>query len=157
MTARTPTLTEADVPSLAIVEDALALGDSTWRDRENNLDTKAGILLSGAGVIVALVGTTAEIAALVSQVLAIVAGGAAVWSLWPRLDKVIDPGDLSSSYLTADPVSTRLRVLNSRLDIHSENERALLAKGRRWKLTALLLLGSVVAIVSGGIVDTVRR
>lgn len=127
-----PLLTEVDVPSLAIVEEALAHGDSTWRDRANNLDTKAGVLLSGAGVIVALVGTTTHIAALIGQILAIAAGGTAVWSLWPRVDKAIDPAALRNLYLTTDPVSTRLRVLNTRLEMHAKNEQALLAKGTRW-------------------------
>ncbi len=152
-----PLLTDDDVPSLAIVEDALAHEDSTWRDRANNLDTKAGILLSGAGVIVALVGTTTHIAALIGQILAILAGGTAVWSLWPRVDKAIDPAELRNLYLTTDPVTTRLRVLNTRLEMHMKNENALMAKGRRWKLTAILLLGSVIAILTSGILDTVRR
>ena len=87
-----PPLTEADVPSLGVVEDALAHEDATWRERANNLDTKAGILLSGAGVIVALVGTTTSVAALIGQILAVAAGVASVGALWPRVDKTISPG-----------------------------------------------------------------
>ncbi len=151
-----PALTEADVPSLSVIETALAQEDASWRDRANNLDTKSGILLSGAGVITALVGTTTHPLALAGQVLAILAGIAAVWSMWPRVDKVIDPEQLRDIYLTTESVATRLTLLNTRLEMHSKNEDALMAKAWRWRITAILMLISAAAIVASGIVDQVR-
>jgi hypothetical protein len=149
-------LDEGQVPSLSVIESALEREDGSYRDRGNSLDTKAGVILSAAGVIVAVVGTTASIAAIVGQALAIAAGGAAVWVILPRVDKAIGPRELRDRYLTTDPVRTRLIVLNTRILLHAKNEARLVTKAARLRYASTLLLGSAVAILVSGIVRVAR-
>ncbi|HEX8305688.1 MAG TPA: hypothetical protein VF612_12480 [Jatrophihabitans sp.] len=144
-------MAESQVPSLSVIESVLEREDGSYRDRGNSLDTKAGLILSAAGVIVALVGTTASIAAIVGQALAIAAGGAAVWVILPRVDKVIGPKELRDRHLSMDPVRTRLIVLNTRVVLHAKNEARLVTKAIRLRYASALLLGSAVAILMSGI------
>jgi hypothetical protein len=125
--------------------------DASYRDRANGLDTKAGVILSAAGVIVALVGPTASIAAIVGQAFAVTAGAAAAWVIVPHIDKAIAPHDLRNRYLAAAPVRTRLVVLNSRMVVHAENEARLVTKARLLRSASVLLLGSAVIILVSGI------
>lgn len=151
-----PHIAESHVPSLSVIEDALQREDSTWRDRANSLDTKAGVILSAAGVIVAIVGTTSSVAAIIGEILAIATGAAAVRALWPRVDKAIGPQELRDRYLTSDPIRTRLILLNTRIQLHQKNEKRLLDKAGRLRIAALLLLGSALAILASGIVNAIR-
>lgn len=151
-----PHIAESHVPSLSVIEDALQREDSTWRDRANSLDTKAGVILSAAGVIVAIVGTTSSVAAIIGEILAIATGAAAVRALWPRVDKAIGPQELRDRYLTSDPIRTRLILLNTRIQLHQKNEKRLLDKAGRLRTAALLLLGSALAILASGIVNAIR-
>lgn len=148
-------VTEARVPSLGIIEAALQREDDSYRDRANSLDTKAGVILSAAGVIVSLVGIHSSVAGLVAQVIAIGAGAAAVWALAPRVDKAIGPRQLRDRYLQVDALTTRLVLLNTRIDLHERNEKRLFDKASRMKLAAVLLLGSAAAIVVGGILNDI--
>lgn len=152
-----PSVRADQVPSLGIVEDALQREDDSYRDRANGLDTKAGVILSASGVIVALVGSSASIAGLLAQLAAIGSGVAAVLAILPRVDKAIGPRNLRDRYLQTDPVATRLIMLNTRIDLHERNEARLLDKARRLKIAAWLLLASAVAIATGGIVEQIRH
>jgi hypothetical protein len=150
-----PAITPDRVPSLSIIEDALQREDDSYRDRANGLDTKAGVILSAAGVIVTLVGIHSSIAGLVGQLIAIASGAAAVWTLAPRVDKAIGPRQLRDRYLQIDALTTRLIVLNTRIDLHERNEKRLFDKAFRMKIAAGLLLGSAAAIGVGGILNVI--
>lgn len=151
-----PPVDPQQVPSLEVVEQALDRADESYRDRAASIDTKAGVILSAAGVIVALVGTHASIAGLIGQVLSIAAGVAGVWTLYPRVDKALNPRNLSGRYLQANQVSTRLKVMNTRILIYEANERRMFDKSFRLKVSSALLLAAAVSIVVGGIVDQIR-
>jgi hypothetical protein len=153
----TPTgLGPEQVPSLGLVEAVLTREEDSYRFRAQSMDTRLGLLLSAAGVVVALVGSNPGVAGLVGQVLALVAGGAAVRGLWPRVDKSIAPRSLRDRYLTADTTLTRMRLLSTRLDLHAADERRLFAKARSLRATALLLLAAAATVVGGSIVKVLQ-
>jgi len=143
------------IPSLAIIEDVLRREDDSYRNRANSLDTKAGVILSAAGVIVSLVGIHSSVAGLVGQLSAIGAGIAAVLTILPRVDKAIGPRDLRNRYIQKDEITTRLILLNTRIDLHEQNEKHLFVKAKRLKAAAWLLLGSAAAIAAGGIINDI--
>jgi len=143
---------EEQVPPLDVIESVVEREDASYRDRANSLDTKAGVILSAAGVVVALLGTTASVAAMISQALAIASGIIAAWVIAPRIDKTIAPRDLSDRFLAAPALRTRLVVLNSRILLHAEDEARLVAKARRLRSASVLLLGSAAIILMGAIV-----
>ena len=47
---------------------------------------------------------------------------------------------------------TRMRLLSTRLELHEADEKSLLAKARRLRVTSVLLLAAAAAIVVGSIV-----
>src|SRR4051794_24451423 len=117
MTAPEP-IDLAGIPSLDIVEHTLTREEDSFRFRANGIDTKAGLLLSASGVLIALVGGKPSSAGLVAQLLSMGAGGMAVAALWPRVDKGIGPSKLRDRYLTTPVAVTRLVLLNTRIDLH---------------------------------------
>jgi hypothetical protein len=143
------------VPSLDVVESALARVEDSYRTRASSLDTRNGLVLAAAGVLVALVGAEPGIAGLLGQVMAVAAGAAAVRSLGLRVDKVIDVGLLRDRYLGVDPTSTRLILLNTRIDLHIKDEQQLWVKVRFLRLAVTLLVGATAAILVGAIVDLI--
>jgi hypothetical protein len=142
---------EEQVPSLGVIESVMEREDASYRDRASGLDTKASVILSAAGVVVALLGATASIAAMISQALAIAAGSIAAWVIAPRIDKTIAPRDVCDRFLAAPALRTRLVVLNSRILLHAEDEARLVTKARRLRSASVLLLGSAVIILIGGV------
>lgn len=148
-----PPVALAQVPSLPVVEAELERADSSYRERSNSLDTKAGTILSADGVIVALVGIHSSIAGVIGQVFAVASGAAAIWTLMPRVDKGIAPKQLFDNYLQREEVQTRLKLLATRLPMQVKNEARLFVKAQRLKLAAGLLLASAAAIVVGGILN----
>jgi hypothetical protein len=88
-----------------------------------------------------------------SRVLAVGAGVAAVHALWPRVDKGIAPRALRDRYLDVGPTRTRLVVLSTRLELYAKDERALITKARRLRVSAIFLLAAVITVVVGDIVD----
>jgi len=150
---RTPS--EEQVPSLGVIESVLEREDDSYRDRANGIDSKAGMILGAAGVIVALVGTTTSVTALLGQALAIAAGAAAAWVIVPRIEAAVASRDLRDRYLDAAAVHTRLMVLNLRILLQTRNEARLLTKTRRLRSASVLLLGSAVIILVSGILRTV--
>lgn len=107
-------------------------------------------------MVVALIGTTPDVAALIGQALAIAAGATAAWVIVPRLDRTVAPRDLCDRYLAESAVRTRLVVLNSRILFHAENEARLVAKARRLQSASVLLLGSAAIILVSGILRAAR-
>ncbi|CCG02218.1 hypothetical protein [Blastococcus saxobsidens] len=150
-----PRIDPHPVPSLDVVESALVRVEGSYRTRASSLDTKNGLVLAAAGVLVALVGARPEIAGLIGQVIAVAAGAAAVRSLGLRVDKAIDVGLLRDRYLGVDPTTARLVLLNTRIDLQARDEQQLLVKLRFLRLAAALRLGASVAILVGAIVNLI--
>jgi len=138
-----------------LVEDALIREEESYRFRAGSIDTKAGLLLGAAGIVVALVGNEPGVAELAAQLLAAGSGVTAALTLWPRVDKGIAPRSLRDRYLTADLIRTRLVLLNTRLELHAKDESQLIRKARHLRLAAALLLAATATLVAGGIVSAV--
>lgn len=81
------------------------------------LDTKAGIVLGFAGVLVALSGKVEPLVGRVGLGLAALAALLAVWAFFPRTFPVLDLSQLRERYLTAEPEFTALHLLDTRLEM----------------------------------------
>lgn len=152
--AATQPIDPARIPSIDLIEATLDREEESYRSRAGGIDTKAGVILGAAGVLVALVGTHPSVAGLVGQLLALTSGAAAVAALWPKIDKAIGPERLRDRYLTVDVSITRMVVLNSRIDLHAKDEQRLILilKANRVRASSVLLLASAMAVVAGGTV-----
>jgi hypothetical protein len=149
-------LDPTQIPSIGLVEAELDREERSYRIRANGIDTKAGLILTAAGVLVVLVGTRPGVAGLVGQIVALAAGVVGGGALYPRVDKGISPQELRDRYLSVEASITRMVLLNTRIDLHTQEERRLITKARRLQLASVLLLLSVLAIVVGAIVNVSR-
>jgi hypothetical protein len=121
--------------------------------RSDALDSKAGILLGFAGVIVGLAAQDArdafeDLGLAAAALSAALAGAAAL----PRSFPTMDVYALRQSYLTQDADVTRLRVLDTRIAMYRHTQQLLQKKARLviWATAALGL--AVVFAVIGAIV-----
>jgi len=139
------------MPSLEIVRHELDLEVASQERRGSGLDTKAGLVLVAAGVFVGIVPsrdlTALEVAA---QLLALLAGGGALWAAFPRISASIEPRGLRDRYLTADPDHSKRRILDTRIHLFERDERRLRQKLQRMRfVVAHALRGRVGAGHSG--------
>jgi hypothetical protein len=144
------------IPSIRLVEEELDREEISYRNRANGIDTKAGLILTAAGVLVALVGTRPSVAGLVGQMIALLAATVGGAALFPRVDKGISASELRDRYLSVDASITRMVLLNTRIELHLKDEQRLITKAWRLRLASLLLVSAAVAIVVGAIIHVAR-
>lgn len=145
------------LPSLDFVRAELDREQESHERRAAQVDTKAGLILAAAGVVVfrapqpTLFGVLAQAAAAVAGVLAILA-------FLPRVAGTVSPTALRSKYIQQPEQVTKLVVLDTRLAIHADDEKQLRVKAKRMKqavislgvAVALALIGSTLSYAGGG-------
>lgn len=142
-------------PSLQVVEAELDRAELASQQRTQSLDSKAGLILGAAGVIVALTVGHESVLRTVGQALAVVAGITAGRAFFPRPGGAINPQSLLDRYLEQPAQQTRLTLLATRADLYQAGEEALKRKfyWLRWSVALLLL--AAAAVLAGSIVDAV--
>lgn len=140
-------------PSLQIVEAEVGRAELSSQQRTQSLDSKAGLILGAAGVIVALAAGHESVPRTVGQAFAVGAGIAAGLAFLPRTGGVINPRALQDRYLDKPELMTRLTLLATRLDLYQADEDALRRKFRRLRVAVGLLLAAAVAVLFGSILD----
>lgn len=113
----------------------------------DSLDTKAGLVLGFAGVLIALGNGSGIPAGVGSTILAAIAALASVASFWPRKFPSIDPTRLGE-YAASELAFTQLTVLDTLEVMLVETAAKLDLKARRlkWALVSLTA-GAVLAAV----------
>lgn len=113
----------------------------------DSLDTKAGLILGFAGVLIALGNGSGSLAEASSTILAALAAVASVASFWPRRFASIDPTRLGD-YANAELAFTQLTVLDTLEVMLVETTQRLELKSRRLKLALTgLTAGAVLASI----------
>jgi len=104
----------------------------------DSLDTKAGLALGFAGVLIALGNGSGSVIGLTAVVLAAQSAVAAVSSFWPRQFPSIDPTRLGD-YALSERVFTQLTVLDTLEVMMIQTSQMLEVKSRRlkWALVSL--------------------
>jgi hypothetical protein len=143
------------LPSLAIVLGQVVAERDTMNSHAESLDTKAGVVLGFAGVLVGL-GATAQVAIsdkVVFQAglaVAVVAAILAAWAFLPRRYPVLEVERLRQSNLTASEAETRLELLDTQIVM--VKEAATLVKQKGWRVRAAVsCLAVAAALVVAGI------
>lgn len=143
---------------MEVVRGELDIENASYERRSTSLDTKAGLLLGVAGVLIGLAAQVPGYLEVAAQLAAALGGGAAVWSFWPRVAGAIGPRQLRDRYLTQSADVTRLVVLNTRIALHEADEQQLHRKLARVKLSLgglavaglLVIVGTIVTVATGG-------
>jgi hypothetical protein len=146
------------LPSLELVTAQVARERETMNAHAESLDTKAGVVLGFAGVLVGL-GATAQAfvsATLAFQVglgVAVLAALSAAFAFLPRKYPVVEVLPLRA-FLTAPEAETRLTLLDVQIDMVIKAARLVKLKGRLIKVAVGLLAVAAALIVAGTLVAT---
>jgi hypothetical protein len=143
-----------DLPSLAILGEVAGAELSAMSAHAESLDTKAGVILGFAGVLVGL-GATAQpslsksVAFQIGLSLAVVAAVLAAWAFVPRRFPVLELRVLRDKYLAAPEAETRLRLLDTQIQMTRQAADLARRKGHRIRLSAGCLAGAAALIMIG--------
>lgn len=143
------------LPSLPLLLDLVQAERDKQRAHFDGLDTKAGVVLGFAGVLVTLAPDVSLPFLVPGLGAAAGAAGFALGSFWPRAYPVVEARPLRK-YLPAELAFTRLRVLDTLIQMTQEVEGVLADKGRRLR-TALIALALAAVCFGGGIIDAQAR
>jgi hypothetical protein len=147
----------ATLPSLDVLATSIQAERESQVKHFENLDTKAGLILGFSGVLVTL-GNTARGGSRGASLgltligLSIAAGAAlfAMTAYTPRSFPVLNLRKVRDGYLTSQPETTQLRLLDTKIKMVQEASNLLELKGRRLKV-ALRLLVVAIMFLAGGI------
>jgi hypothetical protein len=136
------------MPSLDLLSQVVTAELEAHERRYDALDTKAGVLLGFAGVVVALTagnlhGGWAHTGTAFAGLAALLAGGA----FTPRRFPAVALLTLRDRYLTAEEDFTRLRLLDTRIAMYRQITRGLWRKAMLVTASALTLGVAVVLTV----------
>jgi hypothetical protein len=145
------------LPSLALVVEQVAAERETMNTHAESLDTKAGVVLGFAGVLVGLGATAQSIVSneTVFQVglgIAVLSAALAAWAFLPRRYPVLEVFRLRQSYLMAPEEETQLHLLDTQIEMVMEAADLVKRKGRRVKLAVACLAISAGLVVAGTLV-----
>jgi hypothetical protein len=141
-----------------VVADQVASERETMNAHAESLDTKAGVVLGFAGVLVGL-GATAqlpvsdELAFQIGLGVGVVAALMAAWAFLPRQYPVIEVGALRS-LLTAAEEDTKLELLDTQIDMVRQAAALVKRKGRRVQGAVVLPAVAAGLVVAGTLVAT---
>lgn len=141
-------------PSLQILLERVASERETMNAHAESLDTKAGVILGFAGVLVAL-GATAQATIATDGifqaglVFAAIAAGSAAWVVLPRRYPVLEVFPLRQKLLMASESETQLQLLDTQIQMVMEVSRLVRSKGSRIRLSVMFLAIAAMLIVIG--------
>jgi hypothetical protein len=140
------------LPSLDLLDSESIRQLEVQERRSDSLDSKAGVVLGFAGVLVPL-----SIANLHSNVAHVGTGFAALAALlasvgfFPRNSPALNLRHLRDTYLTAEEGFTRLRVLDTRIAMYERTNRRLQVKATAVSSSMAALAVAVIVTVVAGI------
>lgn len=142
----------AGPPSLELLAETTAAEVAAQERRGDALDTKAGVLLGFAGVLVGLSvanlhGWWAHSGGIVAGLAAFFAG----WAVLPRSYPTLGLRRLRDRYLSAEEGFTRQRLLDTRIAMYDETRKILRVKARLVSAATIGLGAAVILTVIAGI------
>jgi hypothetical protein len=149
----------APLPSLSLIVEQEVAERETMNTHAESLDTKAGVVLGFAGVLVGLGATAQTVVSdrVVFQAglgVAVLSAVLAAWAFLPRRYPVLEVSRLRQRYLMAPEEETQLHLLDTQIVMVSEASDLVKRKGRRVKLSVGSLAISAALIVAGILTGT---
>ena len=145
---------EMDLPSLDVVAEQVAAERETMNSHAESLDSKAGVVLGFAGVLVGL-GATAQSAIseeVVFQVglgFAVLSALLAAASFVPRRYPVLEVARLRENNLTAPVEETKLELLDTEILMVEQAASLVKQKGRGVRASVVTLAVAAALVVAG--------
>jgi hypothetical protein len=146
------------LPSLELVAAQVARERETMNAHAESLDTKAGVVLGFAGLLVGLGATaqafvSADLAFQIGLGAAVLAALSAAFAFLPRKYPVVEVLQLRE-FLTAPEAETRLTLLDVQIDMVVEAANLVKRKGGHIKFAVALLAIAAALIVAGTLIAT---
>jgi len=136
------------LPSLDVVASQVEAQLEHQLRHFDGLDSKAGMVLGFAGVLVA-VAEGIEPLVIAGRIAAAGAALLSLWSFLPRKYPVLDTRRLRDRYLRADPGFTTLHLLDTQIAMEERASAILDRKASRLKLGVGLLAFAILLIAAG--------
>ena len=118
-----------------------------------SFDNRAGMVLGFGGVLISLSGTQPTALQLLAQVSAAVAAAFSALALWPRIGADVDPRRLRDRYLAEQLPTSKLAILDTRIDIFERDETRLQLKISQLTRSVYALGSSVLLLLLSAIVE----
>jgi hypothetical protein len=147
-----PTVAEG-LPSLGLVAAQVEKQLANQLDHFDGLDSKAGIVLGFAGVLVAVAGAFGPLQ-VAGKIVSVSAALLALWAFVPRKYPVLNTARFRDRYLRSDPSFTQLHLLDTQIMMEEQAARLLARKALRLKLSVMLLALSIVLLAAGMLFHT---
>ena len=147
---------DASVRSMKGVRSIDIVLDEVRRERDAQLrhfdaiDTKAGIVLGFAGALVALTPPHTDLLVLFGRIAAVVSGIASMLTFWPNTYWSTDLRRLREGYLAAEIEFSKLRLLDTQINLAEREVAILAAKAARLK-AAMGALAIAVLLTAVGL------
>lgn len=143
-----------DLPSLELLHDEAIRAEDAQLRRGDSIDGKAGLILGFSGVVGGLALGRDNLASRLTAVPAVVAALLALRTFLPRSFPMLNPRQMRDRYLMTDPRTSRLRILDTRIEIVTKTREILDEKAKRlkqsaWALGVAVISAGVAAIVEG--------
>ena len=143
----------ANVTDLPARRDRLAETVRHERDAQishfESLDTKAGILIGFAGVVVLLASNLRGLPVDIGKGFAATSALVALWAFVPRRYPVLDLSGVRNVFSTTRLEEATARLVDTEIEMFYEASRILESKGRRLKLALIALAMAVVLVFAG--------
>jgi hypothetical protein len=137
------------VPALGVVESELARRDQSIIARIASIESKAGLHLGFAAVVIAQVYESHTWAARSALVVALLSSVSALAALWPRQVQEIGISRFRDGYLGGSAEAARRAILDSRIPLLKKREKNFNFKVKAYRSSTLLLLVSAALLVVG--------
>jgi len=153
-----PASVQQPLPSLDVIAAQVVSERETMNAHAESLDSKAGVILGFAGVLVGLGATaqtfvSSDLTFKIGLCLAVAAALFAASAFWPRKYPVVEVLPLRD-FLTAPEDETKLTLLDVQIDMVVEAAVLVRRKGRRLKAAVGLLAVAAALIVVGTLIAT---
>jgi len=112
-----PVIELKGIRSLDVVRDEARAERAGQVANFDSIDTKAGILLGFAGALVALSREGSSLALQLGRGLGVLSGFLSLWTFWPRRFWSTDLRPLRDKYLAAEPAFSKLRLLDTHIEM----------------------------------------
>jgi hypothetical protein len=140
------------VRSLDIVFDEVRAERDHQLQYFDALDQKAGIVLGFAGALVALAPPRPDLLLIVGRAAAVLSGFFCLSTFWPRRYWSTDLRPFRDKYLAAEPSFTRLRLLDTKIEMIERIGTIVRGKALRLKLAmSALAIGVLLTAVALGL------
>lgn len=141
--------------SLEVIRAELDRVQGSCETRTNGVDTKAGLILATAGVLIGFHADNPTIWDRFAAPLALTAGGLAIYAFHPRPGRTVSPETLYQAHLNDPSIDVLHEMIKGRIHVWKLDEASLTTKAKRmfWAILALAAAGFLYVVSSVTSID----